>query len=109
MKRLIVPKYKQAEHQEFRTFEEGEAFMRDQCLQCRQHDADYNKTCRINEALRSAMGDNYPMWSQYFVKLTPRDSRASYIGGLIESLKDKIVCRKFAPITRPEPQANTRA
>jgi len=66
--RLDHPGYREAEYQEFSTFEEAEDLLRGYCALCARE-----QRCEINHALRRAMGENYPMWSNQFVKLVARD------------------------------------
>jgi len=98
MKRIFLRGYRRAEHQEFGTFEQGDQLLGEQCARCKRHSSDYNKTCRTNAELRSAMGENYPMWSKYFVRLTPSNYDFS--------LKDKFLCRRFLPLAKAERPAN---
>ena len=82
----IPSRYEKSEYQEFMTFHEGDSFLQQQCASCSKYRADGSKNCKINDALRSAMGENYPIWSEYFVKITPKQITPT-------ELDEKILCK----------------
>lgn len=93
MTRYRIPReYKRTLYQEFSTFADAENLLRNYCNNCVRCNPDPKK-CNINEALRAAMGENYPFWAKPFVKIELRDSSAR--------LETKVVCKLFNPISKP--------
>ena len=50
-------RYELSQYQEFRTFEEAERLLSGYCNKCKSE-----SNCRINNELRSAIGNNYPFF-----------------------------------------------
>jgi hypothetical protein len=88
MKRFPIPKgYIRAESQEFLTFQEGDDFLEWQCASCTKYRSNGYRNCRMNDGLRIAMGENYPIWFNDFVKVNPNG----------ENPRDdvKILCKRY--------------
>lgn len=84
-------RYRPANYQEFRTFEEGERLLWDYCSKCR-----LKKDCEINKELRHAMGENFPYFHEEFVRLELKSRDATFIDEDDEGLPEVIIaCKQF--------------
>lgn len=86
-------RYSQDEYQEFRTFEEGERFLKDYCGKCRLR----KPRCEMNYQLRVAMGENYPFFHPEFVRLTCFYHDNSALNTFESPEKSIIACKAFKP------------
>ncbi len=73
--------YKLAGRQKF-TLESASKFLNNNCSECLK-----SKDCEIQEQLRLAMGNNYSIWHQSFLAVTPED--------IYSGLKDKVICTEY--------------
>lgn len=58
------PRYQEARYNEFRSFEEGDKFLRNYCGLCR-----IKFGCDINKALRHAIVENFPFFHRELIRL----------------------------------------
>lgn len=95
-------RYQPSRYPGFNTFEEGQKFIRNNCLFCRNSmliDSNKRHKCDMLHDLRLAMANNYPFWNYSFVKLELREEhkprwleKVDPETALLETI---ISCKKF--------------
>ena len=71
------------------SYEAGNFLISNYCSSCK-----LQPTCKINEAVRLAMGNNYLCWPEEWVPLKVRDVNA------FDSLKRTVICKEYSPLQK---------